>query len=939
MGTPFEKQGTPVPPQAKAQSSNLDGIVLQFKESMSGFLGVGESDPRKGAERGRAQDTPIRFDVQIRIIDLGRFLRTPEHQADLAGTVTFAPLGEDLTIRDGLFNLFTVDPQTGIRQMTYAFRFRAQGGQTFYLHGHKEISDDPGKLDIVEDMTRLFTTVYRGEDEHAPIYGAGELYFKIKDAPALVASLEVPGATSWRQKVAAFTAFGSFAWGALRDEYLKDVRLLYDTQYDNLVLAGTLQKDSGDQAPFFFVSGVHEKGFPWGDNEIFWDVLLAIGDGKGGYRRYCITDRVLEGLELDIETGVYRYRGPLFEVAEGYAGSFSQMRAHAQPLAESEAEFDIDFETQRFDTVPFPVPLAPESARKMSSALDKALREALPGEHPLGIHITPHTVTVRAGRFRIRKRDGGGYIPEEWEVVSTQTFGESEHGTFRNVKEPTLLYGYLCALRPAHKAARIQILSRTLRNERERWIKDRLDAAAGALIARMSSAEMLLENGKLSVRPLPPAGRPEERATLLRKLGDPVLEVNNDHFPTGVFQRRIVEVQDPSGERCLALEEDMSMMRLEAIETDRKVTVASIRDEDKFAALDRVLEATGFDALVEGKLATSRKARAQFLIVIKPNFMFAYDKRDQTTYTDPKLVHHLVKRLRARGFETIRVVEAQSTYGEYFDKRSVREMADYLGYDGRAGYEVVDMTLDAVEKEEFGPPLGFHPVSQIWREADFRISFAKNKTHAYAYYTLTLKNIYGALPLANKFKEYHCAPRRDIYGTTIQYLKRFPVDYGLVDAFASADGPFGIFADPTPNETHTIIGGADLVAVDWVAATKMGIDPMISKYMELAVNAFGKPEIHLVGDRNPYRPWLNVPVALTLFTRKGLDADYHFGNLFYTAAAQMDETHFQHKDKAWHIRLLRSLTVPMRRTFFLRTGERPSLGNRIASWLLYRMGF
>ena len=230
-----------------------------------------------------------------------------------------------------------------------------------------------------------------------------------------------------------------------------------------------------------------------------------------------------------------------------------------------------------------------------------------------------------------------------------------------------------------------------------------------------------------------------------------------------------------------------------------------------------------------------------------------------------------------------------------------------------------------------------HPVSRVWRDADFRISFAKNKTHAYAYYTLTLKNIYGALPLGNKFKEYHCG--RDIYHTAIEYLSAFPVQYGLVDAHLSADGPFGIFSDTAPNDTRTVIGGASLVAVDWVGATKMGIDPMISQYMRLAVKAFGKPEIRLVGDSNPYRPWLNVPVALTLFTHRGLDAEHHFGNLFYAACAQMDETHFRHKDNGWHIRLLRRLTVPVRRTFFVRTGENPSLTNRVASWLLYRMGF
>ena len=82
-----------------------------------------------------------------------------------------------------------------------------------------------------------------------------------------------------------------------------------------------------------------------------------------------------------------------------------------------------------------------------------------------------------------------------------------------------------------------------------------------------------------------------------------------------------------------------------------------------------------------------------------------------------------------------------------------------------------------------------------------------------------------------------------------------------------------------------------------------------------------------------------MPVALTLFTHKGLDANYHFGNLFYAAAAQMDETHFRHKGRAWHIWLLRRVTVPLRRTLFLRTGENPSLGNRMLSWLFYQLGF
>ena len=893
------------------QASRLTGVGLSFHEAMTGAVGA----------------RPLSFDVTIRIPDLAGFFDDPEHRAELAGTVTCADLGGTLPVRDGGFQLFVVDAASGIRQLRYFFHFTASDGGTYYLYGHKDVHDDPG-LDVVTDLTRLYTAVYRGETDAAPLYASGELHFSLADLPALLASFQVQGAADWTQELAAQVAFTSFAWGQVRDEYLDKARLFYDTRYVNLAVAGRLQTATG-VVPFFLVSGVHDKGFPWGDGELFWDVLLAVSDGRGGYRRFAITDRVLVGLELNIEKGAYRYTGPLYEIHDGYSASFGEMRKDTPSLTKVQAEIAIRFRTTRHDAVSFPFPLVDPVVRKLSSELQRQLHEALPGERLPGIFITPHLVTIESGSIVVNG--------DAWEMDAAGSSGECEQGSFRNIKEPTLLYGYLCAPLPEQHAACVQIQSRTFRNDKQYWVKDWTDAALGIAIERTSSAEIRMVDGACTVKALPPAGQVGERAVPLRKIGAPIVEVNNDHFPTAVFQRRIVQVEDAEGVRCLALEEDTRAMRLEAIGCDRQSTVAVMRGEDKRLALNCVLEATRFDDIVEDRLRASGKDRARFSIVIKPNFMFAYDRRDYTTYTDPELVGHLVRRLRARGFSLIKVVEAQSTYGEYFDKRSVRELAAYLGYDGQAGYEIVDMTQDADEQRNLGPHLGLHPVSRAWREADFRVSFAKNKTHAYSYFTLTLKNIYGALPLANKFLEYHC--RRDIYHTTMEYLSAFPVHFGLVDAWLSADGPFGVFARPAPNETRTILGGDDLVAVDWVGASKMGIDPMLSKHVELAVGLFGKPAIRLIGDANPYRPWLNVPAALTVAAREAMDSEYNFGNLMYSVAAQMDETHFRHTSDEWYVKLLRSLTVPARQTFFLRTGEEPTAANRFFSWLFYRLGY
>ncbi len=907
----------------------LNGARIEFEESMSGYIGKGQTDPRKGYDIGKSQGADVRFDVQIRIDDLGRFLKISHHEATLTGTVTSELFGGTHEISDGIFNLFSLNPETGIREMLYAFKFTADG-QKYYLHGHKEISHKSGKADVVEDMTRLFTVIYKGENEHAPIYGAGELRFDLKDVPSLLASIEVVDPKSLKQRVMAYLAFVSFVCAPLREEYLKNLRIEHETEYDNLVLSGVLNGPDGPR-DFFLVSGVHEKGFPWGDGESFWDVILAVADGNGGYRRYGVTDRALEGLELDVEHGTYRYSGTLFALDGDYAASFSRMRESAPDLTKCDAAFEIDFDARANNPVSYPLPVVGQFA----APLIAKLREALPSEHPLGMHIMTHTVIVRSGKLTIKRPQGANAV-DEYPIDADKTFGEAERSTFKGLKEPTLLYSYICALRPSERAARVQIHTRTLRDERELWAKDQIDKLFGKFLSRIASAEMLMEAGSLKVKRLA-SDKGHADNKLFVKLADPVIEINNDHFPTGVFQRRIIKVRDPDGAECLALEEDMSLMQLEAINSKRKVRVASVRDEKKLDALDRVLEETNFLGMLEKHRINTGKSKTEFSIVIKPNFMFAYNQSDHTTYTDPELVGRLVEKMREAQFGNIAVVEAQSTYGEYFERRSVREMAEYLNYDGKPGYKVIDMTEDAIECRHLGTHLGYHPVSSVWREADFRISFAKNKTHAYAYYTLTLKNIYGALPMANKFKEYHC--KRDIYHTAIEYLEAFPVHFGLIDAYESADGPFGIFADTCPNLTHTIIGGEDLVAVDWVAATKMGIDPMISQYMRLAVRAFGKPEIELIGDGSIYRPWLNVPVALTLFTHKGLDANYHFGNLFYNACAHMDENRFKLKKNPIHIRFFRWISLPLRRAFFKFTNEKPTWYNRMVSRALNWLGY
>ncbi|NOZ88130.1 MAG: DUF362 domain-containing protein [Deltaproteobacteria bacterium] len=931
----------------------LKGLGFSFDETMSGYLSRDIEDFKSGYEKGKASRSSISFSVHVEIDDMEKFMNTWDHTAALSGTVNFEPLGGELPIDDGWFNLFSLAPDDEGRRMIYAFRFTGSDGKKYFFHGHKEIRDDQGKVDVIEDMTNLFTRIYRGPSEHADIYGAGVLNFALGDAPDLIGSMKVLHADKWWKKAAGFVAFTSFAWGSLRNEYLKEERFLYNTAYQNLVLKGALRNEAGEQTPFFLVSGVHDQGFPWGDSECFWDILLLIGDSNTGFSKYAVTARMLAGLELDVHDGFLRYEGPIFKLGDNGKSSFSDMR-RKRGVHDAHALIELSFDSFEFSEISLPFFKERSALSLIPGSLKKDFEEIFPSYSSLGMNITPYSIDNARGKISLTIENKGK--AKSFHVVEGAA-GEGESSRMKNIKEPTLLYGYICRISSGNEEKRVQIHTNALRDDRQHWAKDRLDKYTGILASRFASLEFSIRNKKMEIVELDGCevrrrlragqrGRDVVSAfssmdsNLLVPEGEPLIEIRNDNYPTAVFIRRIIGVRDASGRTEPALEEAMDTMRLEAENSDKEVVVACFKGPEKEVLLDRVLDETGFDRIVRDRMDKSGKPLEDFKAVIKANFMFSYNKEDPTSYTDPVLIARLARRLKKLGVEEILLVESHSTYGQYFLNRDVKSVAEYLGYDMTGElYKIVDLTLDAenAEKVYLGPVLKDHPVPPAWRDADMRISFAKNKTHAYAYYTLTIKNVYGALPLANKFKEYHC--ERNIYDATMEYMAKFPVHFGIIDAIVGADGPFGVFSDMRPNPTMTVIGGSDLVSVDWIGATKMGLDPKLSRFTKLAVEKFGKPTILFKGDPSLYMPWLNVPEALTLFTNDILDKDYFFGNLMYASAAHMDETAFPPRRMSLLIRCLRVMTIPLRKSFFIWTGEKPVWYNRLINWFLYKLGY
>ncbi len=949
---------------------------IQFEETMEGYLIPGEDDFKDGFTIGQKKNFKCRIDVTITIDDVGQFIALTDRRANLEGTVTCPGLGRDLKIQNGAFHLFvlqkTGDPTAPQKRMIYEFNFESETKEAYYFYGHKELYDERGTQDLTKDITTLFTKVYKGTSSDAPLYGSGIISFSLMDAPSLFLSLRAINAPSKDEKLKAISQFLSFAFGEVLQIYFKNNMFFYHTRYENLVLSGRLdQEGESKQRDFFFFSGAHDLGFPWGDDQTFWDIVLVVANPDGTHDSYLIADLKLDAMKVDMKNGRYRYSGDIYHLTSGYQVSFLEDLRKAEKsalLQKGTAEFQIDFSAKAFDPVPLPFPHMQNYKIPALKWIEESYREWFPGLPLLGIHLGLHLVQVDSGRFNITTN--GKEL--KFSIDGQNTLGEAEVSTFNNVKEPTMYYNYFCGIDPKRDLIHVDIEADIWRNERVFPVKNMLDRFLSKMVKPVASAEMRIASGQLDIQ----QGVPQP----LTIKDQNVLEINFDHYSTGVFQRRVVKVTDASGVPFFALEEDMKHINLasepathpvvthspldheESIvavyksnqrvypeglpEFDikgfwdnlvdmvdifhlfrEKVDEEKLRfwrqeeDRDKKRLLDKVIQTTDFFEKLEKERKKTNKGKGDFSILIKPNFLFLYHRDDRTTYTDPILVKHLIDRIYEEGYRNICVAEAQSTYGSYFKNREVRKVAHYIGLEDCERYKVVDLSEGDLEEPDppFDGRLKGHRIHRKWMDADFRVSFAKNKTHSYSYYTLTLKNIYGALPHQNKFKEYHC--KIGIYRPTIEFIERFPIHFGFIDAYISADGPFGIFTDRKPNLTQTIIGGENIVAVDWIGASKMGLDPKISEYMKLAAEKFGKPRIRLVGDikEELYDPWENVPVELSLGAHHIIDRHYRFGNLLYSAFSHQDpETFPRRGDDKWYITLMRILNDPVRSMFFKR---------------------
>jgi uncharacterized protein (DUF362 family) len=277
--------------------------------------------------------------------------------------------------------------------------------------------------------------------------------------------------------------------------------------------------------------------------------------------------------------------------------------------------------------------------------------------------------------------------------------------------------------------------------------------------------------------------------------------------------------------------------------------------EEKLNVFRRLLEQSELAERLRRRTVEVEKSAAELRIVVKPTFMLGYHSKDCSIITDPDLLHELGKFLRERGYGNAVLVESANIYDRFFQSRGVRDVAAYFGMEA-CGMPIASASDDQVAYT-YMRGMAQSTISQTWKEADFRISFGKMRSHPIEMAYLTIGNLEW---MGGRCDEFLFVERQAHRETALMMLlDAFPPDFALLDAYdQAADGLIGIMGCTHPKSPKRVYASEDALALDLVAARHMGVrNPHRTNILRAACHWFADPSmrIEIIGTDESLRDW------------------------------------------------------------------------------------
>ena len=137
--------------------------------------------------------------------DIAAYVRDPNHRARMTGSFHWDPVGV-AQMRDGEFQLYVKNQETGVREMRYRFTFDGPDGEPLTFTGVKWMKPK-ARINTWAPSTTLYSRI---EGPGGDTRWAGILTIGVKETLKLFRSVRPVGAASraeGRRAVRAFNAF------------------------------------------------------------------------------------------------------------------------------------------------------------------------------------------------------------------------------------------------------------------------------------------------------------------------------------------------------------------------------------------------------------------------------------------------------------------------------------------------------------------------------------------------------------------------------------------------------------------------------------------------------------------------------------------------------------------------------------------------------------
>lgn len=276
---------------------------------------------------------------------------------------------------------------------------------------------------------------------------------------------------------------------------------------------------------------------------------------------------------------------------------------------------------------------------------------------------------------------------------------------------------------------------------------------------------------------------------------------------------------------------------------------------EKLPRFRRLLADAGLEGCLHERARALGRPIRELRVAIKPTFMLGYQRRDLSNVTDPELVAALAQELRRFGCTDVAVVEAPTLYDRFYHNRTVAAVAAYFGF-GSPDYRLVDLSEEQVE-HTYERGLAQYTVGRAWKDADFRITFGKLRSHPIEMVHLGVGNLEWIGARCDEFIFPERQANREM--SVMMILDSFPPHFSLLDGYdQAADGLAGMMGCPRPLSPRRLYAGVDALGVDLVAGRHLGLKGAHeSRLLDTARQWFGDPagRIEVVGPDDPVLHW------------------------------------------------------------------------------------